>query len=493
MAIETQPRDLQPLKTRQLRTPQPGSKRPPPAPNHQLALRITALYATFVLLAAMWGSWRIYGWARQRTLNDAESIYVQLASATNPLSDAEAQPNTEVVSVQPAADAAQSPPVTTLAPLDVLLLGSDERPHETNSANMDTLILLSLNPQTRRAGMLSFSRDLWVPVPGLENNAKINTIYGLGERNYSEHGGLGLVMDTIGSFIGRPVQYYVWVNFDGFVQIIDLIGGIDVVVPKTIHDEEYPTNDYGVETFHLEAGAQHLDGKTALKYARTRHVDSDYGRQRRQQDVLRAIFDKVRRPDMFPTLLRNLPSLIVTMRNTLQTNLPLSSQIAYATFVAQNNLEGIQQESIDGRYGSEGYNSLQQWILRPDRTAVRSAVRRYFGQINTADSIVVDTSWIRVEVLNGTSTPGVAARTRDLLHAQGWNIVSIGDADRSDYTQTLVVNYRAPDVVLKKINADLELQTDVNNLTGLAKDTPVDVRIVVGNDLLAQLQMAVAP
>lgn len=65
--------------------------------------------------------------------------------------------------------------------------------------------------------------------------------------------------------IGRPIEHYVRINFDSFVEIVDMIGGIDINVPKTIHDEEYPTADYGVETFHLAAGMQHLDGTTALQ------------------------------------------------------------------------------------------------------------------------------------------------------------------------------------------------------------------------------------
>ena len=108
-------------------------------------------------------------------------------------------------------------------------------------------------------------------------------------------------------FIGQPVQYYARVDFNGFVKLIDLIGGVDVVVKKPILDEKYPTDDYHTMVFSLDAGTQHLDGETALKYVRTRNIDDDYGRAGRQQQVIRAVADKVLRAEMLTTLLPNLP------------------------------------------------------------------------------------------------------------------------------------------------------------------------------------------
>ena len=239
---------------------------------------------------------------------------------------------------------------------------------------------------------------------------------------------------------------------------------------------------------------QHLDGTTALKYARTRHVDDDYGRQRRQQDVIRAIFDKVRRRDMFPTLISKLPTMFTTLGKSVDTNMwsELTTVVNYANFLRQNDLQGIQQEVIDKRYGQEDFNTIGQWILIPKPSEVRVAVNRYFAKLSTANTSgeALDTSWVRVEVLNGTDQPGVAARTRDILRQQGWNVVSINDADRSDYAETLIVNYGAPEVVLQKMNTDLHLQLNLNNLSGLSRNTPVDVKVIVGKDLLNQLGLA---
>jgi len=272
------------------------------------------------------------------------------------------------------------------------------------------------------------------------------------------------------------------INFQGFVQTIDLIGGIDVMVQKTIHDEEYPTADYGVETFHLEAGQQHLDGETALKFARTRHGDDDYGRARRQQEVIRAVVDKVLRADMIASLLPKAWMLVSTMRSSIDTNIPMLVQYELAGYMGAAALQDIRQEVLDSRYGEEVMSDEYGWILVPDREKVRAGVDKFFRPPGT------DPRWVRIEVLNGTGTQGVAARTRAYLQAQGWQVVAIGDPDRSDYSKTLVVNYGVPETIIQRVSQDLALQPDASALKGLSSTQPIDLRIVVGRDILSKLR-----
>jgi LCP family protein required for cell wall assembly len=349
--------------------------------------------------------------------------------------------------------------------------------------------LFTLDPQNQTAGLLSLPRDLWIPIPGLGYSSKINTAFQLGESVGYPGGGRQLAKDTVSSFIGQPVQYYVRVNFDGFEELVDLIGGVDVVVPTTIHDEQYPTSDYGYQTFHLDAGTQHLDGETALKYVRTRNVDDDYSRARRQQQVLRSVADKVLRADMIPTLLQKLPRLLYTMRSSIETDIPMATLLELANYGRESSLREVHQLVLDSRYGEETYAENGAWILLPDRSLVRSALAEFFAP-PSADKYATgaDTDWIRIEVLNGTGEPGVAARTRDLLQSQGWKVVSIGDADRSDYGRTLVINYGVPDDFVTKVSDDLELRPNVSSLEGLDRTAPVDVRIVVGRDFLDSAQ-----
>ncbi len=454
------------------------------------AALVTLLYALLVIGAAVAGSYKLYHWAR---LNVVDTYAPSIALAFPETQTTNQEDGTSALSgVGAPTDensvAVDSPPAEALAAINILLLGTDDRPDEVGPSRTDTMILLTLDPQSSTAGMLSFPRDLWVNIPGYNTAAKINTAYGMGERSAAGNGPQ-VVMDTVSSFIGYPIDYYVRINFQGFVKTVDLIGGIDIMVPKTIDDDEYPTADYGVETFHLDAGLQHLDGETALKYARTRHADDDYARSRRQQDVIRAVVDKVTRADMISSLLPRAWQLISTMRSSIDTNIPIPVQIELATYMREAALQEIRQDVLDHRYGEEKITDETGWILIPDRDKVRAAVNRFFSPPVSADPTAsVDPNWVRIEILNGTGEQGVAARTRDYLQKQGWHVVAIGDADRSDYTKTIVINYGVPQTIIDQVGKTLALPTTFSSLKGLNSSNPVDLRIVVGQDLLPLLE-----
>ena len=168
----------------------------------------------------------------------------------------------------------------------------------------DTLILLTVDPTTKTAGMLSIPRDMWVNIPGF-GYSRINTAWTLGRGSKLPGGGPALTMKTVSHFIGVPVDYYVQVDFDTFVDIIDLIGGVDVYNDETIvldpmaHGKDFPKVKITC------CGMRHLNGRIALAYARCRHVeqgckDGDIGRAKRQQKVIFGIRDKVLSPENFP-------------------------------------------------------------------------------------------------------------------------------------------------------------------------------------------------
>jgi LCP family protein required for cell wall assembly len=450
------------------------------------------VYSLITLVVALAVSTWLYDWARVRILQS--SSFADLASWNALLPSSLGKQAGEVPQEGDAAagatqgDAA-AVPATSVPAINVLLLGTDARPDETDAPRTDTMLLLTYDPQRRSLGMLSLPRDLWVPIPGFGYESKINTAFTIGASRGYPGGGPQLAKDTVSSFIGQPVQYYARVNFRGFVELIDLIGGIDVVVPAPIHDEQFPTDDYGLTTFHLDAGAQHLDGETALKYVRTRNVDDDYGRANRQQQVIRAVLDKVLRADLLPSLLPKLPRLLYTMRSSIETDIPMALELEFANYLSGGSVQEIRQLVLDNRFGQETYSADGAWILMPDRARVRAALDSFFypDPDGTNSVALADPAWVRIEVLNGTGEPGVAARTRDMLQSQGWQVVSIGDADRSDYGRTIIINYGVPDELVEKVGTSLDLEPNLSSLHGLNVAAPVDVRIVVGRDFLAHL------
>lgn len=480
-----------------------------------MAVLLATFYSVLVLgLAVVVGN-LLYDWMRTSTAS-APQVFVtpqEIAEPTEGQSpsagngDGEAAPGSSEIG-----GAGESAVPMLERQLSILLLGTDERADEKDPPRTDTMMLLTLNLESRTAGMISLPRDLWVPIPGYDITTKINTAYVIGEKRGYPGGGAQLAKDTVSSFVGRPVEYYFRVNFNGFVRFIDLIGGIDLFVPQTIHDEQYPTADYGIQTFHLEAGQQHLDGETALKYVRTRNIDSDYGRAARQQQVIQTVIDKVLQADMIPTLVARLPQLSSTMRDSISTDMSLAAGVQLAQYVRQNSFREVRRLVLDDRYGQEGYSDDGAWILIPDRSRIRPALANFFDatpvavdeHVNVAtgdqllstiaaqasdlnpdqERLVSEPASARVEVLNGTGYPGVAARIRDLLQQKGWQVVSIGDADRSDYRRTLIVNYNADPLLVGTVGSELELQGNLPTLNGLILSNTVDVRIIAGQDFL---------
>ena len=188
--------------------------------------------------------------------------------------------------------------------VNILVLGIDQREGMADPARTDTMLLFTLDRQARTAGMLSINRDLWVKIPGGQREGKINTAHFLGEVEHVPGGGPALAMQTVQAALDMPVPYYIRLNFSAFERLIDLIGGIDINVEETIDDPAYPDAGFGYDPFHIDAGWQHLDGRTALKYARTRATaGSDLDRVKRQQQVILAVRDKLLKEKQLPQLL----------------------------------------------------------------------------------------------------------------------------------------------------------------------------------------------
>ncbi len=123
--------------------------------------------------------------------------------------------------------------------VNILVLGVDQRPGESGPWRTDTMMVLSVDPESKSAGILSIPRDLWVEIPGYGSD-RINTAYVYGDLNKVPGGGPALAKKTVQYNLGEPIHYYLRVNFAAFQQVIDLIGGVDIYVEHEIDDPLYP-------------------------------------------------------------------------------------------------------------------------------------------------------------------------------------------------------------------------------------------------------------
>jgi LCP family protein required for cell wall assembly len=211
-----------------------------------------------------------------------------------------------------------------VSPLNVLLLGTDQRPSETaiqRWGNSDTIILVSVDPAQQRAAMVSIPRDVLVSIPGV-GEQKVNAAY--------LRGGPQLAMRVVGDLVGLPVHRWASVDTSAFAAVVDAIGGVVVDVDTPIRDDDYPTDDYGVRRIMLPAGLQWLDGERALWYARSRHASNDYDRAGRQQRLLRALQGRARDPSLLPRV----PTLLGVVAGAVQTDVSPREAVVLARLAA---------------------------------------------------------------------------------------------------------------------------------------------------------------
>ena len=261
----------------------------------------------------------------------------------------------------------------------ILVMGLDRRPGESGlQYRTDTMMLVSLDPQTNSVGILSIPRDLYVSVPGYATLQRINTPMVLGELQ-CEGCGPNLAMQTAQNNLGIRVNEFIAVDFSAFINFVDLIGGIDVTTTYTINDPAYPNMYYGYDPFYLVAGDHHLDGVTALKFARTRHGSSDFERALRQQEVLYAIRDKILQPGTLANLIIQSPTLYLQFQESFISGLSLDQLIQLTLYVKDIPKENIYTGVIDQRYVSNYMTPEGAAVLIPNRSALPSLMIEVFG------------------------------------------------------------------------------------------------------------------
>ncbi len=249
--------------------------------------------------------------------------------------------------------------------LNILVLGTDARPGEGFLARTDSIILVGVKPAQLRLSMLSIPRDIFIDVPGY-GSQRINTINFLGEQEKAGNGPF-LVGAAINQDFGVRVDRYVRLDFNGFIELVDAVGGITIDVEHTLIDDSYPTDDGGVESIKFDAGIQQMDGKRALIYARTRHSDDDYRRAARQQQVMSALFSRLVNPLRWS-------SAVAVFQSSVDTNLTLWDMFTVAV-PAVLNRGRYDQLVIDRDYiqGSAAGNAI------PNYDLLSPWLREHFG------------------------------------------------------------------------------------------------------------------
>jgi LCP family protein required for cell wall assembly len=370
----------------------------------------------------------------------------------------------------------------------LLVMGLDYRDWEVADGppRTDTMILLTIDPLTKTAGILNVPRDLWVNIPGFDYG-RINTAYPLGIAYDVPGGGPGLAMKTIEVLLGVPIDYFAIIDFSAFEQFIDDLGGINMTVYNEIAVDPIGKGN----TVVYKPGNYLFKGSTALAYARARHTDGgDFDRANRQQQVILAIEDRIL--ELGPArIAARAPEIYTELAAGIHTNLSLDDALKLGWLALEIPRENIKQGAIAqdavlmaSLVGSDG---TPQDVLIPVPDQVHLIRDQVFASTTMASPGLtsgdaranMQSEGASIVVSNGTYVEGLASKTQAFLQSQGANVVGTQNNEYTTFSK--IIDYTGKPytdrylVDLMKITQySIEFQYDPNS--------QVDVLVILGDD-----------
>lgn len=244
---------------------------------------------------------------------------------------------------------------------NIMVLGVDRRSGDTGRS--DTLFVTMLDTSRNQAALLSVPRDTLVPIPG-HGWDKVNHAYA--------YGGQELSRKTLENFLGIQINNYVLVDFQGFIKLVDAIGGVDIDVEEPMQYTDPYDGENGL-VINLQPGRQHMDGTTAIQYVRYRDEEGDIGRVARQQKFMKAVFARLRSA----SLLSRAPEIARTLYQSIETDLSVTDLASLLVTFAKN-VSGTSQLETAMVQGSPAYlDDISYWI--PNMMALRQQVAQFQG------------------------------------------------------------------------------------------------------------------
>lgn len=348
--------------------------------------------------------------------------------------------------------------------ITMLIIGADERPRYGDKGRSDTMILFFLNPRTHQAAMLSIPRDLRVRIPG-HGMQKINASFAFG--------GVDLVKETIEREFGVDIDYWAKADFGGFVEVVDMLGGVEVDVPDVEgggRGMNYDDNADGLH-IHLRPGPQVLDGEEAIGFVRYRKGDSDFARSERQQQFLKALAEQKLKLRNALQLARTAPKVL----EAIETDMSFEDAVSMARAIREVRPDNLLSVSLqpylrDMRIGSVYYLEVNDSSVSRVLSEIDEHLRSVPGQLNV------------VEVLNGSGQMGAAAQVGEALSKAGFEIIDTDNARSFDHKLTSI-HYPEEGLSAARRVQRLLGTGELRALDEESAYSPDRITVVVGSDL----------
>lgn len=395
-------------------------------------------------------------------------------AAIEQLFPTQAAPPPESLAVSPT----PLPPLTDSETINVLLIGSDRRPTGT-SHRTDTLLIAIVWHKEGQVSLISIPRDLWIHIPTV-GMQRINTAYQSGEFGGYPGGGMGLLKDTILQNLGIRIDHTAMVEFDGFRRIVDTLGGIDLPVAcaytdwRLIDPSYDPYNENNWWLYTVGPGQVHMDGDLALWYARSRSKSNDFDRGRRQQEVLRTLFQKALQTDTFGKV----PQLYDDLSSAVITDLGLTDLLRMAPYAVNFTNANIRSYYIRPPYVASWMTPGGASVLLPQEEALRQMLL----EAATLSPYAAVRETITVEVQNGSYFETLESLAASRLNYAGYQTI-IGNADRRDYGSSVIVDFTpGQDSAQQQTLISVLGLYSANVLSLPDANSPAQYRVILGND-----------
>jgi LCP family protein required for cell wall assembly len=362
--------------------------------------------------------------------------------------------------------------------LNILLLGVGGGGHG-GAYLTDSMKIISFDAKNRSATVTSIPRDF------LYQGSKLNAIYTFGEEK-KKGGGFAAIKKAMSEIIDAPIAHAVMLDFNGFKEVVDALGGIEVAVPSDLYDPSYPNERSGYEPFRVKAGVQRMDGTTALKYARTRKADSDFERQERQNLLITSIRTKALSAGVLTNPVR-LNQLITALSSHLRTDLVPAELVTLAQLGKEIENDAITSYVLDTsptlnlitstnqpplgytevpRAGVGNFSAIARWFQKnsPDpnlKTENQSIVVRPNGtvsekQLKEVVAILTDYGFSVQSDTASTASVGIHANTKQGVITNRYlaNLTGLTTQDtlpdQADTTSVMVINPQAASRIIAR-------------------------------------------
>jgi LCP family protein required for cell wall assembly len=332
--------------------------------------------------------------------------------------------------------------------INFMLLGRGGDGHDGPDLT-DTILIASIDPVNKSAALVSIPRDLWVSVSGY-GSMKINSVFAnakydaqntVRDEAKAEEAGMKVIQQEITDILGIPIHYHVMMDFKAFEEAVNAVGGVDINAPEALVDYTMAWQNGGKATL-AQKGHNHLDGRQALMYVRSRHGSArgDFDRTERQRVLITALSQKVTSAGTYTNPVK-ISQLLSAFGDHVSTDLSVNDSIRLLTL-----LKGVGGSKITSVGLADPPNSF----VRTDNVSGASVVRPTAGfdaytEIqnyirNTLKDPYLAKENAAVQVFNGTVTPGLASSTGDKLKSYGYNVIKVDSAPTSDYAKTVIVD-----------------------------------------------------